>query len=78
MVLSVYFDGYRESVSSKGTKYADLFVRGMNAEGESDMEQLRLRTFDEGVIGVAKTLKRDAVVNLNIVIRDALVEGVAG
>lgn len=78
MVLAVYYDGCKEAVSSKGTRYADLYVRGMNAEGEADMEQMRLRTFNDSVIAVAKTLKKDAVINLDIVIRDALVEGVAG
>lgn len=77
MVLVAYFDGFKESVSSKGNPYGDIYVRGMNAEGVADMEQLKLRTFSSDVLAVAKTLKKDDVINLELQLRDATVEGLS-
>lgn len=76
MILTAYFDGVKEATSSKGNKYGDVYVRGMDAEGVADMEQLKLRTFNEGVLAVAKTLKKDDVINLELQLRDATVEGI--
>lgn len=76
MVVQVVFDGMKEATSSKGNHYADLFVRGMNVDGDADVEQLHLRTFSETVIAQAKTLGKGDVAHVDVKFDDAFVREV--
>lgn len=75
MILSGFFDGMKESLSSKGNAYADIFFRGMDGDGLPDFEQSHYRTFDADVIAGARKLAKDDVIVLDIQIRDAVING---
>ena len=77
MIFSAYWGGIKEHTSSKGNKYADLLVYAMLDDGDPDLEQTKIRTFDEDVIKVARDFKRDDVVLLDLVIRDATCSGIS-
>lgn len=76
MIVQVFYDGMKEQTSAKGTVYADLFGRGATTSGDPDLEQSRYRTFNEGVIKAARLWKPGDLVELDLRIRDATVEGV--
>lgn len=73
MIVQFFYDGIRSYTSSKGNRYADLFVRGVTDEGTADFEQVKLRTFDEAVIQSCERLKPNDVVGLDLTIKDATV-----
>lgn len=77
MIVSVYVDGFKENKSAKGNVYGDLFCRGVAADGSADFEQLRLRTFNEEVVAKLRKMPKDAVVDLELRLRDATIEAVA-
>ncbi len=76
MLVQFCFDGIKSYVSSKGTRYADLFVRGITDEGTPDFEQVKLRTFDESVIQDCERLKPSDIVALDLSIKEATVDAV--
>lgn len=76
MLVQFCFDGMKSYISSKGTRYADLFVRGITDEGKADFEQIKLRTFDESVIQDCEKLKQNDIVALDLSIKEATVDAV--
>ena len=76
MIVKTVFDGMRTYVSSKGTTYADIYVRGVSANGTEDFEQVKLRTFNNEVINACIDFNKDDILELDLTIRDAMVEGV--
>ncbi len=76
MIVKGYYDGNKSHVSGKGNVYADIFFRGMTADGTADIEQAKLRTFSETVINACRNLNQGDIVELDLTIRDATVEEV--
>lgn len=76
MIIQAFCDGVKTYISSKGNPYADIFIRGVDAEGSPDFEQLKLRTFDEKVIKTCQEVKKEDLISFDITIRDATIEGV--
>lgn len=71
MVTYCLFEGVKEKTSSKGNKYGEIFVKGLNEDGSVDLEQAKLRTFSEDVINVCKTLKTSEKIKLLFSINDS-------
>lgn len=78
MYIQALYDGLKTYISQKsGAQYADIFLRGVDSKsGDPDMEQLKLRTFDEKVIKTCQQMKTGEIVNFDITIREGLIEGV--
>lgn len=71
------FDGMKESVSSKGTAFGDVFYKEVDANGEEAMEQSKYRTFNSDVLAVCRMLKKGELISIDLEIKDAVVRGVS-
>lgn len=71
MISVCIFEGFKEKVSSKGNKYGEIFIKGLNEDGTVDLEQAKLRTFSDDVINMCKTLKTSEKIKLLFSINDA-------
>lgn len=73
MVVPFVLDGVKEKTSSKGSSYAEIYVRGVDENGDADFVQKRFMTFEEDVITKLRTKKPNDCVNLELEIKDATV-----
>lgn len=76
MLVKGFYDGMKVHTSSKGTTFADVFIRGLCVDGTADFEQIKLRTFNEAVIKDLQGYSKDDILNLDLTVRDAFIEGV--
>lgn len=76
MLINGTFDGLKSHISAKGNLFADIFVRGLDGEGNADVEQLKFRTFNEDVVKKCARFKQGDGVILDLTIKEALVENV--
>lgn len=70
------FCGLKKFTSSKGGVYADIYAFGLNADGEPDFEQTKIRTFKKEVIIACEKLSAGDNIFLELAIKDAILEGV--
>ena len=71
----VYFDGVRVK-QGKSQMYADVFLRAKLPNGQVDVEQIKLRCFEEETIKVLRTLSAGEIINIDLQIKDAFLVGV--
>lgn len=76
MFAQFLLEGVREKTSSKGSAYAEVFVKGVDEDGNPDIVQHRFMTFDEEVLSKLRTKKTNDYVNLQLEIREATITGV--
>lgn len=76
MIISVYVDGLKEATSAKGNQYGDLYCRGVSGDGTPEFEQLKFRTFNSDVLAKLRKVNKDQLVELDLQIRDATIEGI--
>lgn len=76
MMVPCVFEGMEEKTSTKGKTYALVYVHGVDEDGNETLKQYTYMTFDEMVVGALRTKQKGDNVNLDLVIREAVIEGV--
>lgn len=76
MFVQFLLEGVKQKTSSKGTGYAEAYVKGVDEDGNPDIIQRRFMIFDEDVIEKLKRKKAGDLVNLELEVRDATVVNV--
>lgn len=76
MFIQTVLDGVREKTSSKGSKYAEVYIKGVDEDGTPDFVQRRFMCFDEVVIERLEKFKKDDLINLDLEIREATIVGI--